>query len=324
MSRVSLSSSRSPGRPEAADGGPLVPPRFRFPYAGIPTDVFAERAPYFRPKLKIVISHALPLVSVGLLGMLSGMPDCDVRIWSAELQRQYGSPRNAGAHVLVSDPAGGAEILGRGSAHSLPELVLIVSDQELDGARFPLVRAPAAYLPIAADRHRVIQTVRKVGASARSRPGPAPAPQAKDDAARTSRAETALELPRRRDTSDGARPCSLHQAPPRGGLSPFALQRVCRHVEERLGDKVSPRELAAIAGFSVSHFSRAFKESVGVPPHRYISWRRVEAAANLIRDTARPLAEISLAVGFSDQSHFTRMFLRLIGETPGAFRRRHR
>lgn len=110
----------------------------------------------------------------------------------------------------------------------------------------------------------------------------------------------------------------------KGGLALRALRQVCEYVEGRLADRITDRELATVAGLSDSHFSRAFKESVGMAPHRYVSWRRIEVAARMIADTQRPLSEISLAVGFSDQSHFTRMFRRLTGETPGAFRRRQR
>jgi transcriptional regulator GlxA family with amidase domain len=111
---------------------------------------------------------------------------------------------------------------------------------------------------------------------------------------------------------------------PRGGMAFGVLRRVREHIEHKLADKVSLRELAVIAGLSAGHFSRAFRQSVGVSPHRYLQQRRVATAADLIRSTNRPLVEIALSVGFSDQSHFTRVFARARGETPTAFRRRHR
>ena len=111
---------------------------------------------------------------------------------------------------------------------------------------------------------------------------------------------------------------------PCGGLAPGALRRVQTHVEQRLAEKIELAELAAIAKLSECHFSRAFKQSMGMPPHRYLMARRVNAAAALICQTDRSLTEISLEVGFSDQSHFTRTFTRATGETPSAFRHRHR
>jgi AraC-like DNA-binding protein len=81
--------------------------------------------------------------------------------------------------------------------------------------------------------------------------------------------------------------------------------------------------LARIAGLSTSHFCRAFKQSIGMPPHRYVTMRRLAAAAELIRKTPKPLAEVAIEVGFSGQSHFTRVFTQMTGETPGALRRRY-
>ena len=61
-----------------------------------------------------------------------------------------------------------------------------------------------------------------------------------------------------------------------------------------------------------------------MPPHRYVLQRRIAAAADMIRNSNRPLAEVAMSVGFSDQSHFTRVFGREFGETPNVFRRRYR
>lgn len=110
----------------------------------------------------------------------------------------------------------------------------------------------------------------------------------------------------------------------RGGLPPGALRRVRDFVTRRLAEKIELSQLADIAGLSVCHFSRAFKQSMGLPPHRYLMRERVAAAARLIRATDRPLVEISLEVGFSDQSHFTRCFSDVMGDTPRDYRRKHR
>lgn len=110
----------------------------------------------------------------------------------------------------------------------------------------------------------------------------------------------------------------------RGGLPPGALRRVRDFVAQRLAEKIELSQLAIIAGLSVCHFSRAFKQSMGLPPHRYLMRERVTAAARLVRGTDRPLVDISLEVGFSDQSHFTRCFSHMMGDTPRDYRRKHR
>jgi len=113
----------------------------------------------------------------------------------------------------------------------------------------------------------------------------------------------------------------LPSLPPRGGLAPWALRRVREYIDAHLDAEIQVKTLAEIAGFSVYHFARAFKQSMGVPPHRFVVERRLTRAAELIRDTDRSLSEIALEVGCSDQSHFTTLFRRFFGETPSVFRR---
>ena len=107
---------------------------------------------------------------------------------------------------------------------------------------------------------------------------------------------------------------------PRGGIAPSALRRIREHIERNLGEHIDTQQLANLAGLSTCHFSRAFKQSMGMPPHRYLLSRRVREAARLIESTQRPMSEIALDVGFSDQSHFTRVFTALIGQSPSHFR----
>jgi AraC-like DNA-binding protein len=120
------------------------------------------------------------------------------------------------------------------------------------------------------------------------------------------------------------REISVRQPRFTGGLAPGALRRVREHIEARFADKIDLGCLAEIAGLSTSYFSRAFKQSIGVPPHRYVMMRRLAAAGDLIRNTCKPLAEVAIDAGFSDQSHFTRIFTQMTGETPGTLRRRYR
>ena len=78
---------------------------------------------------------------------------------------------------------------------------------------------------------------------------------------------------------------------------------------------------AAAAHVNPYHFARLFKAGTRLPPHQYVIARRVERAKELLRGRDRPpLAEVATEVGFSDQSHFTRHFRRLVGVTPRRFR----
>jgi transcriptional regulator of acetoin/glycerol metabolism len=111
---------------------------------------------------------------------------------------------------------------------------------------------------------------------------------------------------------------------PRGGLSPGVLRRVREYVTAHIHENLDIPTLASHAGLSAYHFSRAFKASVGMPPHRYLLEERIRKASELIERTEQPLTDIALDVGFADQAHFSRSFHTLIGLTPSQFRRAHR
>jgi AraC-like DNA-binding protein len=106
----------------------------------------------------------------------------------------------------------------------------------------------------------------------------------------------------------------------RGGLPPGAIRRVREYVEAHLSESMDLAELAGIAGLSVFHFARQFKQSAGVTPHHYLVQRRVERAQDMLSRTDLSLSEIALAAGFSDQSHLARHFRQMLGTTPGEFR----
>jgi transcriptional regulator of acetoin/glycerol metabolism/AraC-like DNA-binding protein len=105
-----------------------------------------------------------------------------------------------------------------------------------------------------------------------------------------------------------------------GGLSPAAMRRVREYVDAHLGASMDLAMLAGIAGASIHHFARGFKQSAGVTPHHYLVQKRVERARDLLAQTDLPLSEIAYAVGFSDQSHLARHFRQMLGVTPGQFR----
>jgi AraC-like DNA-binding protein len=109
-------------------------------------------------------------------------------------------------------------------------------------------------------------------------------------------------------------------APSAGGLTPRALQRIREYIEAHLTENIELETLADIAGLSKWHFARAFKQSVGTPPHCYLTQRRLERAQELLAETDLSLAQIALQSGFSDQSHFSRRFRIFFGATPRSFR----
>jgi AraC family transcriptional regulator len=109
--------------------------------------------------------------------------------------------------------------------------------------------------------------------------------------------------------------------PQRGGLAPWQLRRACELMVARLAGEVSVAELAQVCGLSLSQFAHAFRQTTGLPPHRWLMAERVRRAKDLLRSSAMTLPEIALTCGFSDQSHLTRVFSRLQGQTPGRWRR---
>ena len=107
---------------------------------------------------------------------------------------------------------------------------------------------------------------------------------------------------------------------PSNGLSRERLKRVRDYIETHLDDRLTLTDLAGVACLSPYHFSRSFKQAVGVGPQRYVMQRRLDRAKTLMRRTNQPLASIAQEVGFVDQSHLTSMFRRETGVTPGRYR----
>lgn len=103
-------------------------------------------------------------------------------------------------------------------------------------------------------------------------------------------------------------------------LPAYKLRRVIEYINDHLTENLTLAELASVTGMNPHSFSRAFKQSTGTPPHRYVSNCRVERAKMLLADDELPLVEVGLSVGFQTQSHFTTLFHRLTGVTPKAFR----
>ena len=107
---------------------------------------------------------------------------------------------------------------------------------------------------------------------------------------------------------------------PSNGLFRERLKRVRDYIEAHLDDRLILIDLAGVACLSPYHFSRSFKQAIGVGPQRYVLQRRPERAKALMRRTNQPLAEIAQRAGFADQSHLTSIFRRETGVTPGRYR----
>jgi transcriptional regulator GlxA family with amidase domain len=107
----------------------------------------------------------------------------------------------------------------------------------------------------------------------------------------------------------------------RQGLAPWQVRRVLAHIEANLGTPLRNKDLAAVARLSPFHFAVAFRNSVGESPHEHLIRRRVERAQGLMLSTDKPLSLIAIECGLADQAHLTRLFRRIVGESPAAWRR---
>jgi AraC family transcriptional regulator len=107
----------------------------------------------------------------------------------------------------------------------------------------------------------------------------------------------------------------------RGGLAPWQIRRVTSYVEAHLDRSIRNEDLANFVRLNPSHFGRVFRNSFGEPPHEYVIRRRVERAQGLMLSTDAPLSAIALDCGLADQAHLSRLFRRIVGESPRAWRR---
>jgi len=105
-------------------------------------------------------------------------------------------------------------------------------------------------------------------------------------------------------------------------MSGYTLRCVTNYIEDNLTKDLTLAEIAGVANMSPHYFSRAFRKSTGIPPHRYVINRRIEKAKILLSNNHLPLVEVGLSVGFQNQSHFTTLFHKWTGVTPKVYRSR--
>jgi len=111
---------------------------------------------------------------------------------------------------------------------------------------------------------------------------------------------------------------------PAHGLDHIRLRRVLEYVDANFKNDITLESLAGIAGYSAFHFARKFTLTMGIPPGRYVSQRRLENAMAELAAGKLPVAEIALNARFSSQASFTRAFHRATGITPKEYQRRRR
>jgi AraC family transcriptional regulator len=110
----------------------------------------------------------------------------------------------------------------------------------------------------------------------------------------------------------------------RGGLAAWQESRAKEAMEANLDQEIPIARLARDCGLSTSQFARAFRQSTGCPPHRWLLQRRIKRAQDLLLNSDKTLVEIAKACGFFDQSHLTRAFGQTVGTSPGLWRRARR
>jgi AraC family transcriptional regulator len=109
----------------------------------------------------------------------------------------------------------------------------------------------------------------------------------------------------------------------RGGLAPWQKRRVEEILNANFPGDISLSDVATQCNLSAGHFTRAFKQSFGTTPHRWLDRRRIDAAKAQLLHSRLPLEEIAAACGFGDASSLIRIFQRVIGMSPGEWRRSH-
>jgi AraC family transcriptional regulator len=107
----------------------------------------------------------------------------------------------------------------------------------------------------------------------------------------------------------------------RGGLAPWQERRAREVLLANIKRGVPLKEVARECGLSVGYFSHAFRRTLGVAPHKWLTEQRVELSKEKLRDDGLSLSDVAAECGFSDQSHLTRIFRQAVGVSPGAWRR---
>lgn len=106
-----------------------------------------------------------------------------------------------------------------------------------------------------------------------------------------------------------------------GGLAPWQEKRAKEAIAANLDAQLSLKSLADECRLSVSHFTKAFRQSTGQTPHQWLMQQRIDRAMDYLLTDRSSLAAVAVQCGFADQAHFTNTFTKRVGASPGAWRR---
>ena len=109
-------------------------------------------------------------------------------------------------------------------------------------------------------------------------------------------------------------------ATPRLQLPALRISRVREYIHDNLTGDLSLLRLAEVAGMGIDHLIKSFKKTTGVTPHQYVLHRRIERAQALLANDRLSITAVAMQAGFVDHSHFTKLFRRIIGMSPSAYR----
>ena len=123
-------------------------------------------------------------------------------------------------------------------------------------------------------------------------------------------------------TADQAHPAEAI-APRRSVMAPWQARCIQGYIAANLHGTIRVMDLVRVVQFSPNRFDRVFKDSFGCTPHQYVMRRRIERAQSLLLMTNDPLSQVAAECGFVNQSHLSNLFRKMVGETPGKWRRIH-
>jgi AraC family transcriptional regulator len=106
----------------------------------------------------------------------------------------------------------------------------------------------------------------------------------------------------------------------KGGLAPYRMKRVNEFIQTHIEDAITLNELAGNVGLSPSHFYSLFRKTLGTTPHQFVLHCRIQHAKSLLAHSGNSILDVALASGFRTHQHFSRIFHRLVGVSPSAYR----
>ena len=109
----------------------------------------------------------------------------------------------------------------------------------------------------------------------------------------------------------------------RGVMAPWQARCIQGYIAANLHGTIRVMDLVRVVQFSPHRFDRVFKESFGCTPHQYVMRKRIERAQSLLLMSNDSLSRIAAECGFVNQSHLSNLFRKVVGETPGKWRRIH-